>query len=333
MKKTLIPLFLSLIILAIILCLWWQTAIAPVNESSQEVEIVVIPKGWGIDQIALALKEKGLIKNIPAFKLMIIKKGLKTKLQAGDFRLSPSMALEEICQTLTHGTLDVWVTIPEGLRKEEIAKKINQAFHEYQAQFEADEFLQQTDDLEGYLFPDTYLIPKDASVSAIVSILTDTFEQKYLSLKPKSELSKKQIIILASLLEREAKKNKDKELIAGILLKRLNQDWPLQIDASLQYLKANLQFASSNSKFDQLNWWPKVTPEDLQQLESPYNTYLNKGLPPAPICNPGLNSLRAALNPQESEYWFYISDKKGQIHFAETLQKQEENIEKFLTSD
>ena len=307
---------------------WWKQITLPVDLINKESYIFVIPQGMGSGDIAKKLKKADLIKNVLAFQIMITKQGISNKLQAGDFRLSPSMNLFEITEALTHGIMDVWVTIPEGLRKEEIARIITDNFEKYNADFDADKFLTEAKNMEGYLFPDTYLIPKDASPSAVIRIFANTFELKYQSLKCRENLTKKDLVTLASLIEREAKYDKDRALISGILIKRLENDWPLQVDASVQYAKAtinNQQLTISNS----LSWWPIVNSGDLQ-MESPYNTYLNKELPPAPICNPGVGSLKAAAEPQDSKYWFYLSDDSGKIYYAETIEEHKENIEKYL---
>ena len=328
MIKKFVRFVLFLVIAVGLLFFWWKQTISPVDPMNKESYIFVVPKGMGSGDIAKKLKKADLIKNVFAFEIIIAKQGVSNKLQAGDFRLSPSMNLFEITETLIHGTMDVWITIPEGLRREQVAVKIADAFSEYNADFDADEFLKQTVNLEGYLFPDTYLIPKDASPSAVVRTLANTFEIKYQSLNPKSNFNKKELTTLASLIEREAKYEKDRALISGILIKRLENDWPLQIDASVQYAKASI--TNHQSPITNINWWPIVNSGDLQNIESPYNTYKNKGLPLAPICNPGLASLQAAANPKESKYWFYLSDDSGKTYYAETIEEHERNIEKYL---
>ena len=134
----------------------------------------------------------------------------------------------------------------------------------------------------------------------------------------KSDLSLEEALILASLVEREAKYDEDRVKVAEILIRRLNNDWPLQVDASVQYLSGS-----------QGNWWPKVTKEDLK-IDSPYNTYLYRGLQPTPICNPGLKSLESVLEAGETPYWYYLSDKKSEMHYAETLEEHEENVARYL---
>ena len=238
-------LFLFFLVSPILFFSWWKVVTLPVDSSNKETQIFVIPQGWSVDQIAQRLKQESLIKNTFAFKLMTLKEGVAKDLQAGDFRLSPSMNTFEIAQTLTHGSLDVWITIPEGLRREEIAEKIKTAFAKQNADFDRQEFVKKTTDLEGFLFPDTYLIPKDATPEDVVKILNDNFEKKYSSLTLNTSLTKRQVVILASLIEREVKHNEDRSIVAGILLKRLKKGMPLQVDASIQYAIVSHQFTNS----------------------------------------------------------------------------------------
>lgn len=325
-KKIFLITFFSIFLLPLSFFFWWNSQTLPVDSKNKETKVFVIPPGLGVDQIGQRLKDEKLIKNTLAFKIMVGKEGIAKKLQAGDFRLSPSMNLFEIAQALTHGTLDIWVTIPEGLRREEIAVILKNSFAKQGIEFDSDGFLNKTVDLEGFLFPDTYLIPKNASSDDIIKILRDNFEKKYASLTLSTNLTEKQIITLASLIEREVKHDKDRPIAAGILIKRLRKGWPLQVDATIQYAKANIECQMPEVK---CQWWPKVIAKDLG-IDSPYNTYKNQGLPPTPICNPGLASLKAVVEPLDSEYWYYLSDNSGNIHYAKTLEEHEENIRKYL---
>jgi UPF0755 protein len=306
--------------------IWWSRVSAPVDKNSSKQVLIVIPQGLGVEEIGNVLKEKGLIRSVLAFRLLVIKENMSQNLQAGDFHLSPSMNMFDIAQNLTHGTLDIWVTIPEGLRREEIATILSQGFLEQGLAFSQKDFVSKTSNLEGYLFPDTYLIPKTAVVEEVINILTVNFEQKFSSLNIDTSLTKEQTVILASLIEREAKYDKDRKLVAGILLKRLKKGWPLQVDAALQYVKGS---TDCTVEMIDCNWWSSVSPQDLK-AESFYNTYELQGLPPAPICNPGLASLKAAANPQNSEYWFYLSDPSGNTYYSVTNKEHNEKIEKYL---
>jgi len=309
--------------------LFWKNAQSAVDPNNTVQESFVIPQGWSAIDIGKSLKKNNFIKNSFVFRIFIQKKQLSNKLQAGTFQLSKSMTLEQILNQLTSATDDVWVTIPEGLRREEIVSRISQTFQQNSSSFEEQDFLEKTERLEGFLFPDTYLIPKNASASAVVSIFLDNFQQKYNSLNNQTDLSQQQLVTLASLIEREAKYQKDRYLVSGILLKRLQEDWALQVDATVQYAKAN-QLLNTDYQSADINWWPQATSSDLKNIQSPYNTYENKGLPPTPICNPGLDSLKAASNPKKSSYWFYLSEPSGKTHYAETLEEHQKNIDLFL---
>lgn len=290
----------------------------PIASQSTAEKLFVIQKGESSSSVADRLKRENLIKNALAFKILVYLRGFSDKIQAGDFRLRPSLSAQEIAKALTHGTLDIWLTFPEGWRREEFTQRLAANLENFDNQ----EFLALTKDFEGYFFPDTYLIPKDASASMVLGIFQKNFEKKFTSsletAAEKKNLTREQVLILASLVEREAKHEKDKPIVAGILIKRWRNDWPLQVDATLQYAKGS-----------QLEWWPKVTAQD-KKINSLYNTYQSKGLPPAPICNSGLDSIKAVINSQETDYWFYLSDKQGQMHYAQTSDEHNQNIVRYL---
>jgi len=300
---------------------WWQWAIRPVSSlKPAPPKIFVIKNGENLTAVANRLHQEGLIKSSLAFKILVLTKGLAGHIQAGDFRLRPSLTIEEIAYILTHGTLDVWLTFPEGWRREEFGRRLAANLEDFNYQ----EFLDLTEKIEGFLFPDTYLIPKEASPSAVIEIFTKNFDKKFsldLEIAAKAEgLTKKQVIIFASIVEREARHDEDRLLVAGILLKRWRKGWPLQADATVQYAIADLKPG---------DWWPEVTKKDLQ-IDSSYNTYKYYGLPPTPICNPGLASIKAVVNSEESDYWFYLADSFGTVHYAKTNEEHNENIEKYL---
>ena len=319
MKKLLVSTILFLLIITFFY-LFYKQGIKPVDKNSKETKIFVIQKGESLKSISDNLYRQNLIRNRLAFYLTIKKLGLEKKIQAGDFRLSPAMDAETIAKTLTKGTLDTWVTIIEGLRKEEIAQIINKKFS-----IPESEFLKYAK--EGYLFPDTYLIPKDATAEAIVKIFTNNFYRRFdknLQQKAKNKgLTEKEVIIIASLVEREAKYDEDRQKVASIILKRMKNNWLLQVDATIQYALGYVPQEKS--------WWKKyLTYEDLE-IDSPYNTYKNKGLPPTPICNPGIASIKAVINASENTpYWYYLSDKSGRMHYAKTLEEHNNNIKRYL---
>jgi len=297
----------------------WGTS--PISSSSKE-EIFVVGQGESTKAIAIRLKEKGLIKNSYFFIGEVYRLSLVGKIQAGSFRLSQSMSAGQIAKSLTSGKLDQWLTVVEGLRREQVAFQV-----EEELSIDSDDFLAASLGKEGRLFPDSYLVPLGASAERLVEMMLANFDKKTANLEvlPQSQYSFDQLVVIASLVEREAKTTNDRRLVAGIIKKRLDNDWPLQIDASSQYAKAT---TSCRSVAD-CRWWPAVGSVDLKTT-SPYNTYLNKGLPPGPICNPSFSSLEAAFNHLDSDYWFYVSDSSGKIHFSKTYEEHQGNISKYL---
>lgn len=280
----------------------------------------MVEKGESLGSVAQRLEQEKLIRSSVAFQILASKEGISRKIQAGDFRLNPKMSPLEITRELTHGTLDRWVTIIEGWRREQIAEKLSESGLE---KFKQEEFLEESKNLEGKLFPDTYLIPRDADAKKVVEILTKNFTKK-------TPMPSKEVLILASIVEREARNKDDRPIVAGILLKRLEKDWALQADATIQYAVATAHCSLSTVHCQ--NWWPKsLTREDLK-IKSPYNTYLYPGLPLGPISNPGLAAINAVLEPVESDFWFYLSDREGKMHYAKTAEEHEENISKYLLS-
>lgn len=318
--KKIQAIFLILIFLIGFFIVFYYQGIKPYNKLDKSTKIFVIPPGQPLDEIINNLEKEKLIRSKIVFYFVVKKLGIEKKIQAGDFRLSPSMDVYQIAKNLTHGTLDIWVTLVEGLRKEEIGEIISKSFNIKEIEFTS---LAK----EGYLFPDTYLIPKYANAEIVIKILTDNFNKKFtqdLKIKAaKKGLSENEVVILASLVEKEAKSFADKKVVAGILLKRLDSDWPLQVDATIQY--------ALGYQTKEKTWWKKYLAIDDLKIDSPYNTYKNKGLPPGPICNPGLDSIRAVIEAdKDTPYWYYISDKKGNMHYAKTLEEHNQNIEKYL---
>lgn len=299
--------------------IWWRDAISPVNPGDTSTKIFVIREGESVRSVATRLRNEKLIKDPIGFFLLVKIKKMDGKIQAGDFRLSQAMDVPTLLEELNHGTLDVWVTILEGWRVEEIALKLAQ-----ELSIPEREFLKYAK--EGYMFPDTYLIPREASAAAVVALLSDNFDKKVTAdLRSAIEvqnLTFDEGLILASLVEREGNSESDRPVIAGILLKRLKQGWPLQADAGLQY--------ALGYQTDTKSWWKKSLFNEDKELNTPYNLYVHKGLPLAPISNPGLVSLRSVAYPEESEYWYYLHDNEGNVHFSKTLEEHNENIRNFL---
>lgn len=245
-----------------------------------------IKSGSSAMQIGFDLKQKALIRNSTLFKMYIQFSGLSSSIQAGDYRLSPSLNLFQIVDQLAKKPLEIKVTIPEGFNREEIATKFAKSLGQNQSFI--DQFLVESEDYEGYLFPDTYLISNTATPEAVIAKMRMNFDLRVDSLNPTREQ-----IILASIIEKETKSVEERPIVAGILNNRLKVGMPLQVD---------------------------VAPI----------TYKEKGLPDAPIANPGLVSIKAAVNPSETDFWYYLHDPSGKIHYARTLEEQNRNINEFL---
>lgn len=299
------------------------TLFQPVAPNNQEEIRFVIPKGQAISIIGQRLQDAGLIKSVYVFRLIVKQENLANKIQAGSFDLSPSMSTSEIAQALTQGTDDHWITVIEGWRVEEIADMLEA--EEELTLFDKQEFLQLARAEDGYLYPDTYLIPNQATADDIYTLLRNTFDLKVREgLSDEIDGSGKElseIITLASLLEREAQGYDEMRHVAGILQNRLDIGMALQVDATLQYLKGYNQARQ--------DWWTPPTAAD-KQLDSPFNTYLYPGLPPRPISNPGLDAIRAALNPLSTNDLFYIHDLQGNVHYAEDLDGHNANVNRYL---
>ena len=319
--------FVSIFILIILvlttgLGIYIYSQFQPVNTKDTSVTQFVIPKGQAVSVIASRLKTENLIKNALAFRVLVKYQQLESQIQAGSFELTRSMSVKEIATSLTQGTNDLWVTIPEGWRVEEIAQMLTK---QGLSEFDSDEFIALAKSEEGYLFPDTYLIPKLATHETIYQLLRNTFDKKITQgLSEEIAASKQSLtenLIMASIVEREARGDEQMRQVAGILWHRIDIGMALQTDATLQYAKGYSQTEKS--------WWTTPTSAD-RSVASPFNTYLNPGLPPRPICNPGLSAIKAVLDPAATTNLFYLHDRTGEIHYAATLEEHDSNIEKYL---
>lgn len=309
---------------------WWIENSKPAS-SDETGQRFVVPKGYSASQISSSLEEQGLIRSSLAFKVFVQVKGLAKKIQAGEYDVSPSLSLSQLVDKLTHGPDEVWVTIPEGLRREEIAERFIEAFGltSNQANIFGVEFLEETEGKEGFLFPETYLFPKTAPASLVAQKLIQTFDvkvdEKIKKDIEKTEYSQDVLVTLASIIERETLSSAERPVVAGILIKRAENGWPLQVDATLQYAIASQDCEGKA----ECNWWPLLSGESFE-TNSLYNTYKYTGFPPAPIASPGLSSIKAAVYPEESDYWYYLHSEDGEIHYARTLEEHNRNKRDYL---
>ena len=316
---------LTVIVAGVIIKLDYSHALKTSNSDNTEKVAVEIQSGETVDQIIQSLIDQGLLKEKWAnyVKIYVRLNDLASKLQAGTYNIPQNLNIVELIQTLQMGkNPETWVTIQEGLRKDEIADKL---VTEIGGSFSKDTFLTLTTDqtlissfglnsdvkdLEGYLFPDKYAFAQDVTEEDAIKTMVENFKTKV------GTGDSYQTIKLASLVEKEGRKAEDRAIIAGIFLKRYEEMWPLGADTTIMYY---------------LKTWKEadITSEDLAD-NNPYNTRIVTGFPPTPICNPGLESINAARNPVSSDYYYFISDKDGNMHYAKTAAEHQNNISTYL---
>lgn len=283
-----------------------------------KLEGIVVNPTTTQEKLIPKLKEQGYIKSEWAFNFALNKKGWSGKIEPGGYMISKSMNVWQLADKLANHPYQKWAVIPEGLRAEEIAAKLQGALGWTDA-VKAD-FLANAK--EGYLFPDTYLLDLDYTGKDAATRMQSHFNEKTADLfkqAAEKNIRNDTLVVLASLVQREAANNKEMPVIAGVIWNRwLKENMPFQIDAALQYALGK-----------EGSWWPIVKVEDYK-LDSPYNTYTNKGRPPSPICSPGLAAINAVVNPENSDYLYYLHDSSGQIHLAKTYREHLQNIQKYL---
>ncbi len=292
---------------------YWQL-VSSVSFSEKNTRLFQIDGGQGLAEIAQNLEAQNLIRSDKIFVLYAKLRGLEGNIRQGRYRLSPSMDIKTILSTLTNperGTVSV--TIPEGFSARDIDERLVDM-----GLILPGEFSSRALSYEGFLFPDTYYVfSRNFDTEDLIKKMRDNFLKKItpdlLRETEKRKRTLREIITMASIAEKEVKTEKDYSIVAGILWKRLDNDWPLQADATLLYGKSI----------------PVITSKELTE-DSPYNTRKYKGLPPTPINNPGLATIRAAIFSEESPYWFYLTDKEGNVHYAKSNEEHNENRRKYL---
>ena len=291
----------------------------------EKVELFIIAPQTNEPGIITKLSEQGLIKNPWVFNVALTIKGKHTAIEPGGYYLSKGMDAWQIIDRLRLGPEMKWVVIPEGLRKEEIGEILADTFD--WSQQDIDDWNEKYtrmkyDEVEGVYFPDTYLIPTVEKNFEVAQRLINRFNEKfapYLDKFAEQDIMWTTGLRLASVIQREAAGKADMPLIAGILWNRLNEDMKLEVDATVQYARGKTE----------AGWWAPIKVAD-KEIDSPYNTYRYKGIPPHPIANPGLDAIEAVLNPQETDCLYYLHDNNKQIHCAKTYEEHEANIETYL---
>ena len=282
------------------------------------------------------LYKQGFIKSEWALNYVLSNKNLNNKIQPGGYKISKSMTAWQVAGTFSKGPYLVWVVIPEGLRKEQIAEILAKDLgwtDQQKSDWITNITAQNSNYFEGVYFPNTYLIPKAETPADTAQRLIDKFNSEFAPYQQKftaANIKWTTALKVASIVQREGLGKADMPLIAGIIWNRLDKKMNLQIDATVQYVRDNsIHFSASGDYVSQGSWWSPIKPAD-EKIDSPYNTYLNAGLPPHPIDNPGLEAIDATLNSATTDCLYYLHDSSGQIHCAVTYQEHQANIEKYL---
>lgn len=330
-------LFFALIVLPFLLRAYYRVALNRPSQSGKEVSVEIM-KGDGVADIARDLLEKGVINSDFLFNIYVYTGKFGNRIQAGTYKIPAGSNLKQVVEIIQHGTNDVQLTFLEGWRSEEFARLASNNLDNIDFQ----EFISLAKDKEGFLFPDTYSINKDIQEEELLNIFTSTFTEKTKDILTEDKLTKagltrEQVIIFASILEREIHTEEDRPIVAGIIIKRWREDMKLDVDATTQYVAAWQDICGAPERcippledVENFDWWPAILTQDDLELDSPYNTRKNLGLPPLPISNPGLSAMDAVLNAKESPYYFYLTDKEGAVYYAVTLDQHNANAVKYL---
>jgi len=309
-------LFFIFSLILLIAILFITSVYFPLEENSATQKIVNIPSGTNAKEIVDVLEKNEIIRNNNyTFRILIKLMKLENQLKYGEYNLSSSMNMLQILDKLVKGEVIVYkVTIPEGYTSIKIAELL-----ETKEITNKEAFLELIKDKEkspeGYLFPETYEVPKKYGAENMIKVMLSNFnrvatENNFTEKSEEIGFSLDQIIILASIIEKEAKFNDEKNKVSSVFHNRLKTGMKLQSCATIQYI-----LGTPKEKLDE---------NDLK-INSPYNTYLYKGLPPGPICNPGLDSIIAALEPAEEDYLYFVLGDNGRHIFSKTYQEHLRN--------
>jgi UPF0755 protein len=308
--------------------IWFRDAVYGDRALPARQTDVVIERGSTFAQVTAALRDKGVLQHPLAFRILARLRHADSDVKAGEYRFPAHQTSDDILKRLVRGEqFAVWVTIPEGYTAKEIAQVLASRSLGDASAYERI-FLESggitvggrpTANLEGYLYPSTYLLPTDDSPRQIARVLVDQFRQELprdAAARARAlHLTVPDVVTIASLIEREGKADDERPTIASVIYNRLRLGMPLEIDASIEYT-----FPEHHDV---------ITKRDLES-DSPYNTYRHTGLPPTPIANPGKPSLDAAFAPAHSDFLYYVAKGDGHHAFAKTLQEHNANVARYL---
>lgn len=323
----------------------WRALNTPMASGDTEVTLIQVDRGESVISVAQELEDKQVIPS--AFWFGIAARVTGASFGIGMYHVSPGTTPLTILAQLENGAIaEVRVTFPEGWRSEQILERLltNRAVVSRDSFTEAIRAsslypelvaavsLQGDEPLEGFLFPDTYRFGLEADGQDVVQSMVENFIKRTEGLSLTYDTVK-----LASIVEREARHDEDRPLIAGVYANRLEIGMGLDADPTVQFSKANNTHQScvigeqaDEDGCREINWWPTITVADYRGELSPFNTYINRGLPPAPIANPGRASLEAAQTPAQHDYLYFVTDSAGKAHFATTLAEHQRNKATYL---
>lgn len=310
------------IVLVLVASGYWyfNRLISETNTNNKPEDVIEIHEGSSSADIAKSLHDLGAVKSAWAFWLY--GKLSKKQIIAGVYTLNYQLSIKELAAKLSSGEyLMTKITIPEGKRLEQIA-----AMLEDKHIFGYRDVIAAATGHEGRLFPDTYYISKKTTASEFIKMMLDNFDKKTASLNLTADQ-----LVLASIVERESVKDDERPMVAGIYQNRLKIDMRLEADPTVLYAHdSEFMVDITPEEATRYTFWQPIDFSTYKTIISPYNTYINKGLPSGPICSPGLASIRAAISPQDNDYFFFLHDANGLIHPARTLEEHQANIEKYL---
>jgi UPF0755 protein len=330
-----------LVVAPILGYIYYNIAINRPSQLDTEVNFE-IKRGEGIAEIAKNLHQKNAVNSEFLFSFYVFLNKLDTNIQAGSYVLRAGTPLVGLVEQFQHGVNDTRITFLEGWRVEEYARVANAQFEK----IDYNEFVKKAAPYEGYLFPDTYYFETDVREDDMITRLRENFDTQTADLLTpaklqRSGLTKEQVVILASIVEREVNTEEDRPIVAGLLLARFREGMSLGADATTQYAVApgilcgndaatTGMCATPLEEINDFNWWPKNLTQENLDFDSPYNTRKVAGLPPRPISNPSLSAIDAVVNFKETNYVYYLTDNYGVTHYAVTLDEHNANIAKYL---
>jgi UPF0755 protein len=320
---------LSLTIVSVIVgaFAWYELGLQPVDRKDTNARSFTLQPGTSVDDLGTSLADRQLVRSGTAFDIYVTIHGLRGKLQAGTYDIAPSEKVAKIAAKIASGQVAVnRVTLPEGITVKKIKSLLEAkglAAEDVDAALKAtytNNFLQNKPasvDLEGYLFPDTYQINEPLNAQKVIQKMLDNFGQKVNQAKVAQAFTDEgfslhQGLTLASIVQKEAGKPADQPMIASVFINRLHAGMPLGSDVTVIYAADLLGMPFSTT------------------LNSPYNTYTNPGLPPGPICNPGIDAIKAAAHPAKSDYLYFLADKQGHVYYEHTADEHSADIKKYL---